>query len=510
MFTYHLRIISKCLRRLTNPSLSGARRLVIISMIILCTEITFPFRLPALNQENASNRQLMSKAGYSDSIKKEGHEFAGFAKELSIARSQAAVYFNYLPAGLPPKVITLLAVFIFLYINKRRNAFKPVLSRLYPITPKGPPKRKTYSFSPFLNQDVNPLTNPDNNKDKEKRKVKKQKNRASVYPMFSYHLRIINRCFKKLTNPSLSAFRRLCIIAMIVLCTEITFPFLVTNFIKGNVQKTNIEYVTSGEHQNIKDKAPVKLDTDYGLHYLPVEVPQGVVLVLTMTVLMYIRRRKELFVLSSHSLYPITEQGPPNFTLSARPFLNHAVDLSIIQNKYNEKVKIKEKPEQHENHKGGDFVYFSWLHKIKRKEGKMNAKGFTLLELIIVIIIVGVLATLGYAQYGRMVERARGAEARSVLGAIRTFEAAYRLEHSGSVSATASDVGIGTSTDQIPSACRNTHYFSYGIAGSGSSMTATANRCTASGKTPNGTTGTLTLTTNFEDGSDVWGGTGGY
>ena len=30
-------------------------------------------------------------------------------------------------------------------------------------------------------------------------------------------------------------------------------------------------------------------------------------------------------------------------------------------------------------------------------------RGFTLLELVVVILIVGVLATLGFTQYGRMV-----------------------------------------------------------------------------------------------------------
>lgn len=45
-------------------------------------------------------------------------------------------------------------------------------------------------------------------------------------------------------------------------------------------------------------------------------------------------------------------------------------------------------------------------------------KGFTLLELIIVIIIIGILATLGLTQYARMVERGRGAEARQLLGNI--------------------------------------------------------------------------------------------
>lgn len=43
-------------------------------------------------------------------------------------------------------------------------------------------------------------------------------------------------------------------------------------------------------------------------------------------------------------------------------------------------------------------------------------KGFTLLELIVVIIIIGILATLGFTQYTKVVEKGRTAEAKSVLG----------------------------------------------------------------------------------------------
>ena len=47
-------------------------------------------------------------------------------------------------------------------------------------------------------------------------------------------------------------------------------------------------------------------------------------------------------------------------------------------------------------------------------------KGFTLLELIIVIIILGILATIGVSQYQGTIEKGREAEARSILGSMRT------------------------------------------------------------------------------------------
>ena len=146
-------------------------------------------------------------------------------------------------------------------------------------------------------------------------------------------------------------------------------------------------------------------------------------------------------------------------------------------------------------------------------------RGFTLLELIIVIIIIGVLATLGFTQYGRMIEKSRGAEAKVILGDIRKFAAAYVLEETiANIGAmTAADLNIGTGADQIPSACATSHYFSYGIpAAPANPLVITATRCAASGKTPDstllcsGAACTLTLTTNLTTGVDTWGGTGNY
>ncbi len=148
-------------------------------------------------------------------------------------------------------------------------------------------------------------------------------------------------------------------------------------------------------------------------------------------------------------------------------------------------------------------------------------KGFTLLELIVVIVILGVLATLGFTQYGRMVERARGAEARAILGDIRKLAIAYRLVN-GSVNGTfRADFNIGTAQDQFPVRvpCRSSHYFGYDLGSdwwlpysSDPVFVAYATRCTAGGKAPQGTVAasTLILTTNLTAGTDTWSGTGNY
>ena len=138
-------------------------------------------------------------------------------------------------------------------------------------------------------------------------------------------------------------------------------------------------------------------------------------------------------------------------------------------------------------------------------------KGFTLLELMIVIIILGVLATLGVMQYQAAIEKSRGAEARQILGQLRTQCAAIFMATGSGATCTAGNLRIGTDTDMIPSACRNTHYFSYAVAGAASGLTATATRCTAGGKSPNGAVAdTLTLTTDYSSGTDTWASTGGY
>jgi prepilin-type N-terminal cleavage/methylation domain-containing protein len=124
-------------------------------------------------------------------------------------------------------------------------------------------------------------------------------------------------------------------------------------------------------------------------------------------------------------------------------------------------------------------------------------KGFTLIELIVVIIIVGILASVGMTQYTKVVEKGRAAEARLILGSLRTAEVAYYMEE-GSYAAV-SDLGVAA-----PTACTSTHYFSYAC--NSSTGLCTATRCTASGKSPQASS-SYTKTVDVDG---TWGGSAGY
>ncbi len=60
---------------------------------------------------------------------------------------------------------------------------------------------------------------------------------------------------------------------------------------------------------------------------------------------------------------------------------------------------------------------------------RRSKKGFTLLELIMVIVIIAILATLAMPTYFKTVERSRIAEAKKILGMIRSSQLRYYAEH---------------------------------------------------------------------------------
>ena len=65
------------------------------------------------------------------------------------------------------------------------------------------------------------------------------------------------------------------------------------------------------------------------------------------------------------------------------------------------------------------------------KRRKIYSRGFTMIELVVVIIVIAILAAIALPKYNLAVERARATEAMSVLAAIREAQMRYAIENDG-------------------------------------------------------------------------------
>jgi len=107
-------------------------------------------------------------------------------------------------------------------------------------------------------------------------------------------------------------------------------------------------------------------------------------------------------------------------------------------------------------------------------------KSFTLVELIIVIIVVGILAALGLSQYEQVVEKSRIAEAKLKIEMMRSLAYQYYLENGDFSTITNADVGVDSTT------CNSKNYFYYALGSvTASSIGLASWRCTSGGKSPN-------------------------
>jgi len=115
----------------------------------------------------------------------------------------------------------------------------------------------------------------------------------------------------------------------------------------------------------------------------------------------------------------------------------------------------------------------------------MKQAGFTLVELIAVVVILGILATVAVPQYRKTMERARGAEAYSGLAQIKQAESIYyaanpdanpQYRPSANTPGTPIDAGALAALElTLPQRDWNFHIITVGI-GPGATFTATATR----------------------------------
>lgn len=112
----------------------------------------------------------------------------------------------------------------------------------------------------------------------------------------------------------------------------------------------------------------------------------------------------------------------------------------------------------------------------------MRNRGFTLVELMIVVIIVGILASLAIGNYSRIVEKGRAAEAKKIMSLVRQQEFTYYLENNRYTTAI-NQLGF---SDLPTGSCSGNFSFQYGVTLGGTTrFNVSAIRCTgAAGKQP--------------------------
>ena len=118
---------------------------------------------------------------------------------------------------------------------------------------------------------------------------------------------------------------------------------------------------------------------------------------------------------------------------------------------------------------------------MNRFRKQKNQKGFTMIELMVVVVIVGILAAIAIPIYGRYIKNARMTEATGRIGEIITAEKSYAMEH-----------GVYTESSAGIVDLHATENFTYAVAGTDTAATMSV---TATGTTDKVGVGTEVVVT---------------
>ncbi len=104
-----------------------------------------------------------------------------------------------------------------------------------------------------------------------------------------------------------------------------------------------------------------------------------------------------------------------------------------------------------------------------------RAKGFTLVELVIVIVIVGILSVVAVPIYRGYTRKAMASEGKALLGTVQTSEKVYFAEHAAFLASTGNDfVSIDTELDVDARSNKYFKTFKVTVDGQGAGATYTA------------------------------------
>jgi len=151
-----------------------------------------------------------------------------------------------------------------------------------------------------------------------------------------------------------------------------------------------------------------------------------------------------------------------------------------------------------------------WLMRILGKENKKKG-GFTLVELMVVIIIVGVLAAAAVPIYSAFVKKARVSEAKASIGTIRASEEVYWAENAVYLPLPAGTTSTATAlTDTLGVDVSHNVWWNTGVtwtvvtADTNTTLVSIKADATAAGCDPK----ILNITVEYVIGTDTWNVTG--